>query len=500
MKKLLIPTTIGALSILLLSGCTYSVHPILLESDQTTDIDLSGTWALKSEPSERSDWCKFSVQSVDGGANYAGATDDGKRLTGRIGKLGDDRFLQLSIHEQHAETPGLLSSVPVYVIARFDVVDDELHIFPFVPDRAIPWFDEHKVPYRLVDDVRHCVLTDDTAALQTLLKDHGDKLFSATGFTFTRKPVAINHNSESREPALHGGKSLDQWIAQARDARDLEDRHDAMQVVRNFGLRTNRAKTLGIFTELLSDDAATIRSLAAAGLRKAGRPTDPRALEKIAELLSEDLTELRAPQRNEDVGDEFVLPVREVNVLGALGNSTHVPALERIVNNRKIDPLLRQMARNAIQEIEARKASSDEEPVRAIGELKFLVGVWKSVEPDNAPPSPETRTITMQPDGQSLTVTSESVLGKGQPIHITYDPESQEYVLTQTASDGERRVFRAKLMDGNRLEIPVPTGLLAGTTFTVTVDNDTWTDAFEWPQGIDSIPYHRRFIRQKTED
>lgn len=302
------PLILCCLSVLLSSGCTYSVHPILLKSDQTTDIDLSGTWALKPEPTERSDWCRFSMQSVDRGANYVGAIDGGKRFTARIGKLGADRFLQFSMAEQKSPESGLLSSVPVYVIARFEVVDDELRIFPVGQNRAIPWFDGHNIHYRLIDTgVRHCVLTDDTPTLQKLLKDHGDELFAKTGLIFTRKPVVARDDNDARQSELHGGKSLDQSIEQARHARDLEERHNAMQVVRNFGLITDRAKTLSVFTELLSDDAVTVRPLAAAGLRKAGRPTDPKALEELVGILSIDPTRARPLQDDRAaLGSHFV--------------------------------------------------------------------------------------------------------------------------------------------------------------------------------------------------
>lgn len=308
-------------------------------------------------------------------------------------------------------------------------------------------------------------------------------------------------NAKGSRP-LHGGKSLDQWIAQAKQARNLEARHYAMQVVRNFGLRIDRIRTLRVFTELLSDDAPTIRSLAAAGIRKAGRPTGPEALDKLAELLSQDLTGLRAPQRENDVGDKFVLPMREVSALGKLGNATHFPVLKQLVDNRKIDPFLRRQAKKAIQEIQAWEMASEKEQADAIKKLDFLIGTWKSVEPENAPPSPETRTITRRPEGRSLTVTTDSVLGKGQPVHVTYDVESQAYRLTHTDAEGEKRIFGAQLTDGNRLairQLEGKTGLLSGITFVVAVTDNLWTETFEWPERKDPLLYQRVFVRQQTE-
>lgn len=315
-----------------------------------------------------------------------------------------------------------------------------------------------------------------------------------------RHQPAVDHAQNSGP--LHGGKSLDQWIAQAKSAPDLEDRHNAMQVVRNFGLRIERAKTLRVFTELLSDDAPTIRSLAAAGLAKAGRPTEPKALDKLVELLSQDLTGLRAPQRDNDVGDKFVLPMREVAALGKLGNATHIPVLKQLVDNKKIDPFLHQMAKKAIQEIETRKKASDEEHADAIRKLEFLVGTWKSVEPESAPPSPETRTITMQPNGLSLTVTTETNLGNGNPVHIIHDLESREYRLTHTDAEGEKRVFAAELNNENRVTIRHFEGkkeLFSELNFVVSVTDDLWTEKFEWPEWKDPHLYQRTFVRQPTE-
>jgi hypothetical protein len=74
-----------------------------------------------------------------------------------------------------------------------------------------------------------------------------------------------------------GNKTLDEWIAQAKDGRKLEDQHAALQILRSGGLNVDRQKTLRAFTELLSDKIPTVQSLAAAGLRTAGKPTDPKS-------------------------------------------------------------------------------------------------------------------------------------------------------------------------------------------------------------------------------
>ena len=334
---------------LLLSGCTYSVHPILRDSDLTADLDLSGTWALTAQELDRYDLHSFSMQSVDGGANYRGSLDDGKEFAARIGKLGGQRYFEFSIVEHHAEQPALLSSVPVYGIARIETVGDTLRFFPIGYFRAIPIFDKHNIPYRLIErGVNHCVLTADTATLQKLLTDHSDELFSESAITFARKPAGTR----------------------GTDATEGETESD---------------------------------------------------------------------------------------------------------------------------EVSGGKAE-------AIRKLKFLVGTWESVEPDNAPPAPETRTIAFQPDGLSLTVTTESVLGKGRPVRITFDQESQQYLLTYTNADGETRVFNAELTVDGKLKIPIPESVLfSGLDFIVSINDGQWTETISQPSRPGETLYQRSFLRQQHD-
>ena len=334
-------------SALLLSGCTYSVHPILLDSDLTADVDLSGSWELSTQDSDRYDLHNFSIQSVDGGANYRGALDNGKEFSARIGKIGEQRYFEFSIVEHHAEQPALLSSIPVYAIARFETADDTLRVFPLGYSRAIPLFDKHNIPYRMIErGVNHCVLTADTATLQKLLTDHGDELVSQSAITFARKPAAI--------------------------------------------IRTNVTEGETENTEVSGGKAEAIRK------------------------------------------------------------------------------------------------------------LDFLVGTWESVEQNSSPAAPETRTIAFHPDGLSLTVTTVSVLGMGRPIRITFDLDSQQYLLTHTNANGETRVFNAKLTDDSKLKIPIPDSVLfAGLDFFVTVNDGQWTETIGQPSRPDETLYQRSFVRQR---
>lgn len=144
------------------------------------------------------------------------------------------------------------------------------------------------------------------------------------------------------------GKSLDEWITQVKNGPTLEDRHNALQVLRNDGLGHNRKKTLSAFTDALSDKVPTVQSLAAAGLLKAGRPTDPAALPKLVKIISGDLSIIKPPS------DEFGLVIRTIRAIEAVGDKHQKLALRGVSENRKAHILIRRFATDAIRTIESR--------------------------------------------------------------------------------------------------------------------------------------------------
>ena len=171
--------------------------------------------------------------------------------------------------------------------------------------------------------------------------------------------------ANSRIPKSTADKTLDEWIGHAKQWRKLEDREDALQVLRNHGLRHDRDKTLRAFTELLSDKAPTVRSLAAVGLRKAGRPTDPKAAAKLVEIISQDLSGLKLPRKAGEVGGEFGGVMRAIGALEVIGETNHIPALKRVSENEKVDSIMRQSAAKAVVQIEKRASEEPTEPVQA---------------------------------------------------------------------------------------------------------------------------------------
>ena len=172
-------------------------------------------------------------------------------------------------------------------------------------------------------------------------------------------------DSKRQDVDVIRGKAFDAWIAQAKNGSTLEDRQNALQVLRNDGLEYDRDRTIRAFADALSDEAPSVRSLAAAGLMKAGSPTDPEAVERLVEILSKDLSGAKPPERNSEKasGDssESEFPIREIRALGVIGEEDHIPVLRRIAENEDVHALLRQFAERSARQIEKRRDRSQSE-------------------------------------------------------------------------------------------------------------------------------------------
>lgn len=170
----------------------------------------------------------------------------------------------------------------------------------------------------------------------------------------------------SRDRELVRGKAIDDWITQSKKGPTLEDRHNALQVLRNDGLNHHREKTLSAFTDALSAKPPTVQSLAAAGLRVAGRPTDPNALTKLCEIISRDLSSAKPPQGQPNIasrdGEDFGLAVRAIRAIEVLGDEAQIPVLRQISENKHVHVILRQFASKAIRQIENRSDGSEAHP------------------------------------------------------------------------------------------------------------------------------------------
>lgn len=160
--------------------------------------------------------------------------------------------------------------------------------------------------------------------------------------------AAIGQAQEREREVFIRGKSLNAWITQSKNGPTLEDRHNALQVLRNDGLRLSREKTINAFTEALSDQNPTVQSLAAAGITKAGIPTNPKVLPKLVEIISKDLSD-----ENPNT-DGFGLAARAFTALEEVGDPAQVPALRKVAEDDHIHVLLRQLASKAVRRIEHR--------------------------------------------------------------------------------------------------------------------------------------------------
>lgn len=180
-------------------------------------------------------------------------------------------------------------------------------------------------------------------------------VFASFGNNEVKAQVA-NQNSEK----LLRGKSLDAWISQAKAAPKLDDRHTALQVLRNDGLQHNRERTLEAFVLGLSDNVPTVRSLSAAGLMKAGLPTHSNAGQSLVDAITKDLWPVKKPKKNTSTKpglpkDVSAMPIREIRALGIIGKPEQIQLLQKIKQDESLDQLLRKFAVDSIRQIEQRQ-------------------------------------------------------------------------------------------------------------------------------------------------
>jgi hypothetical protein len=171
---------------MVLTGCTCSVHPILNESDLTKDVDLTGTWELeaKNPRGKRT----FSAEALSDKSEYD-ITFDGKKFVARIGKIGEHRYVQLKKQELESQGTPLLTGIGVYGFARFEVSGDKLRIYAFDDRRAADNLKKHKVPFVVHQPsggIEFHVLTADTAAVQKLISQAGDEIFTSKPMVYKR--------------------------------------------------------------------------------------------------------------------------------------------------------------------------------------------------------------------------------------------------------------------------------------------------------------------------
>lgn len=201
--------------------------------------------------------------------------------------------------------------------------------------------------------------------------------------------VAQQDQSGDLVERLVRGKTLQDWMLQVAEGPRLQDREHALQVLRSDGLRLEREKTLAVFATALSSDEATVQSLAAAGLKKAGLPTNPEALVGLVRILSEDLSGARPAEVSPDSEKlpdrhvRFTMLIRVIRTLEVLGDHRHTPLLEKIGANHKVHAMIRQAANLANRKIKARlsenRPGQEKDEDRDQGALPEKIKVQSSV-------------------------------------------------------------------------------------------------------------------------
>lgn len=205
------PITLIVVLAIALSGCTFSVHPILKERDLTKDVDLSGTWKQQVPPDAKPEFTpiEVSLEGYDDNSLYdAEYKNTAQEFDVRIGRIGDRRVVQFIRSDLllRNESP-VLARLPVYGFARFEMKDKELHLFPVHDQGVRKLLQRNDVAFRNYhpsDMLEWCIISDRTSVLQKLIHDHGDDLFKKTPAVFRRvkkQHDAGNQQSHVAEPA-----------------------------------------------------------------------------------------------------------------------------------------------------------------------------------------------------------------------------------------------------------------------------------------------------------
>lgn len=186
-----------------LTGCTYSVHPLITERDLIKDVDLSGQWELEwptpptagvqpfqSEAKKhriplRLQKYDESTYDVDLGDEYvetSGRDDWPDGWTLQIGKIGDQTYGQL-IPRDLPSDPLLFSGIPVYYLLKLDLSDkdSEVRFSAMLDDDTAVIAKKEKLPHITYEPsgfVELTVFTGSSSDLQTMVSSRGKQLFS----------------------------------------------------------------------------------------------------------------------------------------------------------------------------------------------------------------------------------------------------------------------------------------------------------------------------------
>jgi hypothetical protein len=188
--------TVFAGILVVTTGCTNTVHPLLTDEDLISDVDLTGRWeVVQSKDGDQAPSViectadkKHKLYDVSF-ENFRKPGSDDDAYVMKVGRIADKTYVQLTRLEMPADGPPLLDTVPIYTIARIEVHGDKVNLFPIDEQKRTELIKSEKLPHveYLMSDLGKpfVVFTMTTAELQQLVQKHGDTLFQV-------KPVVLS--------------------------------------------------------------------------------------------------------------------------------------------------------------------------------------------------------------------------------------------------------------------------------------------------------------------
>jgi hypothetical protein len=224
--------TFAATLLLTVTGCTYSVHPLLTENELADDIDLSGTWYLQipgakperdengaptgnSTTKKKAAPVTVTLNKWDDSTYDIVLGENGDKLIDRkrlplypdtwklqIGRVGGELYAQI-IPLDNLSGPPIFSGIPVYTFGRLEIKDDCVRFYGLQDNNSAVLAEKHTLPHIVHSPSEFIDLTIFTGSpkeLQAMVQTHGDLLFRG-GHSATLTRVPENTSSEKTAPA-----------------------------------------------------------------------------------------------------------------------------------------------------------------------------------------------------------------------------------------------------------------------------------------------------------
>jgi hypothetical protein len=164
------------LSALLFAGCWQkSLHPFYTNNDLTTDSKLVGTWTDAEQKDSDSDRTTWTFSDV-GNKQYLLVLSNKEgvyKFTTRLFDLGGKRFMDMAPAEE------VVAAVPAHHLFQVPDIAPDVKLAALDLDWMTKWLQAHpnsiaflRVPGLSDKDKEELVLTADTKALQTFVKQH----------------------------------------------------------------------------------------------------------------------------------------------------------------------------------------------------------------------------------------------------------------------------------------------------------------------------------------